>query len=101
MIEIKTSLEINTITIQLIDTFTADDITSVENIWELEDINRTKKIIFNCKNVQMINSSGLGALVTLNKKATTNNIDLIFTNISISLKKLLNVTGLDIFFKIN
>ena len=101
MIEIKTSLEINTITIQLIDTFTADDITSVENIWELEDINRTKKIIFNCKNVQMINSSGLGALVTLNKKAAACNIDLIFTNISISVKKLLNVTGLDMLFKIN
>lgn len=59
---------------------------------------RKESIKLNAEGLEYIDSTGLGVLIGILKRLKQDNKDIIIVNIKPSIKKLLNITGLDKIF---
>jgi anti-anti-sigma factor len=56
-----------------------------------------KKILINMKDVEYIDSSGIGTLINAVKLTRKKNVDIVLSNVSVEIKKIFNVVSLQDF----
>lgn len=66
----------------------------------LENISKNKSIIFNCENLEYIDSVGLGAFISVHKKLKEIGQNFVLKGLKPHLKKIFVITDLDKVFKI-
>ncbi|MFZ5989858.1 MAG: STAS domain-containing protein [Bacillota bacterium] len=80
-----------------VDIYTSQDLK--ENLYNIVDSNQTDLVI-DCKELNYIDSTGLGIFVGALKKAKQYGKKIIITNLKDNIKKLFIITGLDKVFVI-
>lgn len=81
-----------------IDIYTSNDLK--EKLYSLVETNK-KDLIIDCKELNYIDSTGLGIFVGALKKAKQYEKKIIITNLKDNIKKLFTITGLDKVFQID
>ena len=81
-----------------IDIFTSNELK--EKLYNIVDTNK-KDLLIDCKELNYIDSTGLGIFVAALKKAKQYEKKIVILNLKDNIKKLFIITGLDKIFQIN
>ena len=71
-----------------------------QELFDLIERDDRKKLVLNFSNVEFLSSAALGKLITFEKKAKTQDAELILTNISPEIFQVFTITNLDKLFQI-
>lgn len=88
------------IVISIIGEFFSEHIQEVNDVWRQQVAKKPKIIAINCKELNYIDSSAIGALVKFLNSAQDKKIKLIFYDLSMIIKQIFDTAGLDSFFTI-
>jgi anti-sigma B factor antagonist len=88
------------IVISIIGEFFVEHIQQVNDVWHEQVAKKPKVIAINCKELNYIDSSAIGALVKFLNSAQEKKITLLFYDLSTTIKQIFDTAGLDSFFTI-
>ncbi len=88
------------IVISIIGEFFVEHIQQVNDVWSEQVAKKPKIIAINCKELNYVDSSAIGALVKFLNSAQEEKIKLLFYDLSTSIKQIFDTAGLDTFFTI-
>ena len=88
------------IVISIIGEFFVEHIQQVNDVWNEQVAKKPKIIAINCKELNYVDSSAIGALVKFLNNAQEKRIKLLFYDLSTTIKQIFDTAGLDTFFTI-